>query len=1048
MKIKKVEISAFRAFDNIEDSTFDFSLGEGIADFISIYAPNGYGKTSFYDAVEWAITGQISRFQKNAPENKKVAIENRKGNKNQYLLQHNGQKELGFVNVLTNNNEQIFPKREISNTTVYDFNKVPINNYFRDVILTQDLIDTFIKEEKAEDRYKKFIVAIPDLNDYNTGLENIIRLIENIDEGIGGLKSQKEELESNQLEFDFKGDKKVLEEINISINFLIEKKEKLSLIDKNSFSISEHAALTQKIDSAFTQLEIEDDELNRKSKNIQIAFNGSNTDENKPGVIQYYVILQSENELKDKIIKLKNLRNTFELKDASEKEKLSLVEMLDENILIKADALNIEKQYPKYETVQKRISELQIKVNKSDKLHETHKILLEESKLKVSELNIDIKKEQKRLKKSKGNLQQSSVIDEKVNVLQTNEEILLKDAAPLEKAINSNKEVLIKTIDKIENYKSYLVTLNKDINQLFNDSLFDKFKNDIQQIQNSQKQIEQLDKKLLSLNSTIHNQSNLNKELKEFISKGLKLISDKEDTNCPLCLTDFASYNELSESISNNPLLDSLLKSSITERNNFEIQIVKTKRKILEAKNIIRDFLEDLISVEQNNKIKTQDDLEKATSLLERNVELIKALQEEKENELQFFNKINISDFVKKVNEDIIIIQREIENLQLQIDTTKLQIEKSTGIIEKTLKESQLYKNSIKEEKENDVLILIENYFRDKIKSNTIAKSVLDTFITQIEVNLKAIKEKIENQDLKLNDLKRVLTNSSLSKEELNKQIELSSNLQSLNIKVLRNFENFINSEFKINLLGLSQQESTLQFEAFKTKISDQINTMNEIKKHYKIVANLKDKVLSYLELEKVSDKIDALKKEIEINMSIKKRLKNEKENLQLYLKETINNFFYSELINKIYSKIDPHPDNYRIEFDCDFSQVNPRLQIYTCDTNDQKSVPALYFSTAQINILSLSIFLARALKTTDTTNKPINCIFIDDPIQSMDSINILSFIDLFRSLSINLGKQLIVSTHEENFHLLLQKKIPSNLFKSKFLRFETFGKLEKAASA
>jgi exonuclease SbcC len=60
-----------------------------------------------------------------------------------------------------------------------------------------------------------------------------------------------------------------------------------------------------------------------------------------------------------------------------------------------------------------------------------------------------------------------------------------------------------------------------------------------------------------------------------------------------------------------------------------------------------------------------------------------------------------------------------------------------------------------------------------------------------------------------------------------------------------------------------------------------------------------------------------------------------------------------------------------------------------------------------------------------------------------MDSINILSFIDLFRSIIVNLDRQLIVSTHEENFHLLLQKKIPKDLFKSKFIEFETFGKLK-----
>ena len=61
-----------------------------------------------------------------------------------------------------------------------------------------------------------------------------------------------------------------------------------------------------------------------------------------------------------------------------------------------------------------------------------------------------------------------------------------------------------------------------------------------------------------------------------------------------------------------------------------------------------------------------------------------------------------------------------------------------------------------------------------------------------------------------------------------------------------------------------------------------------------------------------------------------------------------------------------------------------------------------------------------------------------------MDSINVLSFIDLFRGLTLSLNKQLIVSTHEENFHLLLQKKIPSEFFKSTFIEFETFGRLKE----
>lgn len=48
--------------------------------------------------------------------------------------------------------------------------------------------------------------------------------------------------------------------------------------------------------------------------------------------------------------------------------------------------------------------------------------------------------------------------------------------------------------------------------------------------------------------------------------------------------------------------------------------------------------------------------------------------------------------------------------------------------------------------------------------------------------------------------------------------------------------------------------------------------------------------------------------------------------------------------------------------------------------------IPNLYFSQAQLNILILCIFLAKALNAKDDKGNSIDCIFVDDPIQSMDS--------------------------------------------------------------
>lgn len=100
MKIKEVQISNFRAFNDVKSSTFNFlNNKDEISDLVSIYAPNGFGKTSFYDAVEWGVTGKIERFDL-VGDFDKTRKENKKGG-NKNILQHIGATENGFVKVIT-----------------------------------------------------------------------------------------------------------------------------------------------------------------------------------------------------------------------------------------------------------------------------------------------------------------------------------------------------------------------------------------------------------------------------------------------------------------------------------------------------------------------------------------------------------------------------------------------------------------------------------------------------------------------------------------------------------------------------------------------------------------------------------------------------------------------------------------------------------------------------------------------------------------------------------------------------------------------------------
>ena len=64
MKLRDIYVKAFRLFDeeHIEFVNERFA-NKGCADFVTIYAPNGFGKTSLFDAIEFGMTKNIKRLK-------------------------------------------------------------------------------------------------------------------------------------------------------------------------------------------------------------------------------------------------------------------------------------------------------------------------------------------------------------------------------------------------------------------------------------------------------------------------------------------------------------------------------------------------------------------------------------------------------------------------------------------------------------------------------------------------------------------------------------------------------------------------------------------------------------------------------------------------------------------------------------------------------------------------------------------------------------------------------------------------------------------------
>ncbi|MHB8508521.1 MAG: AAA family ATPase [Candidatus Dormibacteria bacterium] len=126
-------------------------------------------------------------------------------------------------------------------------------------------------------------------------------------------------------------------------------------------------------------------------------------------------------------------------------------------------------------------------------------------------------------------------------------------------------------------------------------------------------------------------------------------------------------------------------------------------------------------------------------------------------------------------------------------------------------------------------------------------------------------------------------------------------------------------------------------------------------------------------------------------------------------------------LARRIYQRIDPHPAfknvNLRSWLLRGKGHMAPQLE----DPVSQKVAdqPGLVLSSSQANALAVAVFLAVNLGVGDL---PLEAALLDDPLQSLDDVNLLGLVDLLRR--VKQRRQLIVSTHDRHFGELLARKL------------------------
>lgn len=379
-------------------------------------------------------------------------------------------------------------------------------------------------------------------------------------------------------------------------------------------------------------------------------------------------------------------------------------------------------------------------------------------------------------------------------------------------------------------------------------------------------------------------------------------------------------------------------------------------------------------------------------------------------------------------------------------------------------------------------------------------KSIRDVILEKEEEvsNLEVEIEKEKNELLQI--VSQIKRSHSLRHQELttivnaNKQYDVSyqevvNNLAYLNIT----FEEFdtakteyfqallvapeYKSETSIDYYShlINEQEEWLrsaytEFDKYQTSKNDfKIQTFEDIKKIIVDILEYKKMLSSKIHLcEKVSSlcqelivhfanteiksKIESLEREIQTlgeQQNQTNKLIEDYNDLQRAVKHSSDHETsqlltqYSETIKKFYHYLNPsmYMRDLNIKIQPNDVRSNRLIFEVISSENAKKHSPSYIFSAAQNNVLALSIFLSFAIKQQWSK---LETIFLDDPIQNMDDINIHAFVDLIRGIQKQTNKQFFISTHDDRIYNFMLHKFGRESVHT--FEFEDYGVLKKDA--
>lgn len=1039
MKFKKIEISAFRIYDKPENATFDFSVNnDTTADFISIYAPNGYGKTSFYDAVEWGMTNNIQRFWQNKVRTKDAIDALKSLSDTQVKLWRNiHSNQETYVKILGDGINPIVRYlkphgKKKSDANIDDNDDNLENRTFRNVILSQEWISAFLREIDGTKRYEIFMDN-PDLKEVNSYYKNLKALLFTCERNISGINQK---ISDEQKRISALEKENILEKINLQIDILTEKFQQSGL-NKITLATTKEEVSRLKNLVAERVVSINDDTAIQEKLDWVLAAKIGN---NEYISIRVYFELEARiKTIDDTQRAISDILNRFADSEIKSNEIVALDNLLSEKEIIKNFVLGIIGQFEEYSRISSLLrdsenrsrllrTEINAKsedLNKLEKQETETRVELNSALAGIEQTNTTIAGLPERLLVIKKIEQEINVQGEKL--AQEKEQL-----RPLETKFKTIESEIVALEEEVADIKSgnYTKTLIED--QVLAASI-DVMLANLGLLSKNEEQ-------LLIISDKIGKQEVLNAEITAFIRQGLEIVNkDRNRTNCPLCEQTYKSHQELAERIANNNVLDKILQEFLADKNKLEQETARLEELVKSAIAQLLLYFEKKIKNKQILRAEVSDHQKTLTKTIASYEESL----EMRRNDLRelMMQQLGLSneDYEQDLNRYLEAYRKSEERLNVLMKNLTQDKKQLNDLIAKLRDELKLVSDNIDALLKSEQYLSVLEWFKTNFSNEIISLEVLQN---ELAANDETIKEYFD----KISTLKAERESLTLELSAFNQQVE-KNKLSDLSIEKelaktkMDGFRSLLKDRLEIEseFIDFKTLVATLEMKENDFIVS-QINNKSLVDEYVK-TEKFADHINEFLQSENAKIELQKLAEDQEfLELNVQTLLTDEILKTKSFLQEKVKEFFYEALINDLYRKIDPHPDFKEVHFSADFDAETPRLNVFVRNKLDQNIdlIPNLYFSTAQINILSLSIFLASALNTPG-----YDCVFIDDPIQSMDSVNILSTIDLIRSLVINYNKQIILSTHDETIFNLLKKKMPSGLFKSKFIELESVGKVK-----